>query len=128
MNKALGLSPEIFGIGGGIFFAGYFLFEIPGNLIQSKVGARRWIARILITWGVISGLTAFVTGTGSFSIGLLGCWRSRWGRWSPASYWWRSSATSGRRNNGINPSGSPPNRKISDPNTLSVYQLLTFYR
>ena len=72
MNKALGLSPEIFGIGGGIFFAGYFLVEIPGNLIQSKVGARRWIARILITWGVISGLTAFVTGTGSFSIGLLG--------------------------------------------------------
>ena len=47
MNKALGFSAEIFGIGSGIFFVGYFLFEIPSNLILSKVGARRWIARIL---------------------------------------------------------------------------------
>ncbi|WP_428487585.1 MFS transporter [Rhodopila sp.] len=66
MNKSLGFSSAIFGIGGGIFFFGYFLFEIPSNLILSKVGARRWIARILITWGVISGITAFVTGTWSF--------------------------------------------------------------
>jgi MFS transporter, ACS family, tartrate transporter len=66
MNESLGFSSEIFGIGSGIFFLGYFLFEIPSNLILSKVGARRWIARILITWGVISGLTAFVTGTWSF--------------------------------------------------------------
>jgi ACS family tartrate transporter-like MFS transporter len=66
MNKALGLSAEIFGIGSGIFFLGYFLFEVPSNLILSKVGARRWIGRILITWGVISGLTAFVTGAWSF--------------------------------------------------------------
>jgi ACS family tartrate transporter-like MFS transporter len=66
MNQALGLSSAIFGIGSGIFFLGYFLFEIPSNLILEKVGARRWIARILITWGVISGLTAFVTGTWSF--------------------------------------------------------------
>jgi MFS family permease len=66
MNKALGLSAAIFGIGSGIFFLGYFLFEIPSNLILSKVGARRWIARILITWGLISGATAFVTGTWSF--------------------------------------------------------------
>ncbi len=66
MNKSLGFSAEIFGIGSGIFFLGYFLFEIPSNLILSKVGARRWIARILFTWGVISGLTAFVSGTWSF--------------------------------------------------------------
>jgi ACS family tartrate transporter-like MFS transporter len=66
MNKSLGLSAEIFGIGSGIFFLGYFLFEVPSNLIMSKVGARRWIARILLTWGVISGATAFVTGTWSF--------------------------------------------------------------
>jgi ACS family tartrate transporter-like MFS transporter len=66
MNKSLGFSAEVFGIGGGIFFLGYFLFEIPSNLILSKVGARRWIARILLTWGVISGATAFVTGTWSF--------------------------------------------------------------
>src|ERR1700712_2746852 len=66
MNKSLGLSAEIFGIGSGIFFLGYFLFEVPSNLILEKVGARRWIARILITWGVISGATALVVGTWSF--------------------------------------------------------------
>jgi MFS transporter, ACS family, tartrate transporter len=66
MNKSLGLSTEIFGIGSGIFFLGYFLFEVPSNLVLAKVGARRWIARILLTWGIISGATAFVTGTWSF--------------------------------------------------------------
>lgn len=66
MNKALGLSAEVFGIGSGIFFLGYMLFEIPSNLIMEKVGARRWIARILISWGVISACTAFATGTWSF--------------------------------------------------------------
>ncbi len=66
MNKALGFSAEVFGIGSGIFFLGYFLFEIPSNVILSKVGARKWIARILLTWGVISGATAFVTGAWSF--------------------------------------------------------------
>jgi MFS transporter, ACS family, tartrate transporter len=66
MNKSIGLSSALFGIGGGIFFFGYFLFEIPSNLMLEKVGARRWIARILITWGLISGVTAFVTGTWSF--------------------------------------------------------------
>ena len=66
MNKSLGLSAEIFGIGSGIFFLGYFLFEVPSNLILSKVGARRWIGRILLTWGIISALTAFITGTWSF--------------------------------------------------------------
>jgi MFS transporter, ACS family, tartrate transporter len=66
MNKALGFSAAVFGLGSGIFFVGYFLFEIPSNLILAKVGARRWIARILITWGVISGLTAFVWGEWSF--------------------------------------------------------------
>ena len=66
MNKALGFSAAVFGIGSGIFFLGYFLFEIPSNLILSKVGARKWIARILITWGMISGATAFITGAWSF--------------------------------------------------------------
>src|ERR1700710_1075326 len=66
MNQSLGLSAELFGIGSGIFFVGYFLFEIASNLILSRVGARRWIARILFTWGVISGATAFVTGAWSF--------------------------------------------------------------
>ena len=66
MNKDIGLSPYVFGWGAGIFFFGYFLFEIPSNLILEHVGARIWIARIMITWGIISGLTAFVTGPASF--------------------------------------------------------------
>jgi ACS family tartrate transporter-like MFS transporter len=68
MNKDLGFSAYIYGWGAGIFFFGYFLFEIPSNLILEKVGARIWIARIMITWGIISGLTALVTGTTSFLI------------------------------------------------------------
>jgi MFS transporter, ACS family, tartrate transporter len=66
MNKALGFSSAVFGFGGGVFFVGYFLAEIPSNLILNKVGARRWIARILLTWGVISALTAFVWNDWSF--------------------------------------------------------------
>jgi MFS transporter, ACS family, tartrate transporter len=68
MNKDLGFSAYLYGWGAGIFFFGYFLFEIPSNLILEKVGARIWIARIMITWGIISGLTAFITGTTSFLI------------------------------------------------------------
>jgi MFS transporter, ACS family, tartrate transporter len=60
MNKELGLTAEMFGFGAGIFFFGYFLFEVPSNLILERVGARRWIARIMISWGVISASFAFV--------------------------------------------------------------------
>jgi MFS transporter, ACS family, tartrate transporter len=66
MNKALGLTAAAFGFGSGIFFFGYFLAEIPSNLILERVGARVWIARILLTWGIISGLTAFVWSEGTF--------------------------------------------------------------
>jgi len=66
MNKDLGFTPEVYGLGAGIFFLGYFLFEVPSNLILEKVGARLWIARIMLTWGLLSMLTAFVTGTTSF--------------------------------------------------------------
>ena len=66
MNKALGFSEAVFGFGAGIFFVGYFLFELPSNLILNRVGARRWIARILLTWGIISGLTALVWNEWSF--------------------------------------------------------------
>jgi MFS transporter, ACS family, tartrate transporter len=66
MNKALGLTGAAFGFGGGIFFVGYFLAEIPSNLILERVGARVWIARILLTWGIISALTAFVWSEWSF--------------------------------------------------------------
>jgi ACS family tartrate transporter-like MFS transporter len=66
MNKDLGLSPTVFGVGAGIFFLGYFLFEVPSNLVLDKVGARIWIARVMITWGMISGAMAFVQGPNSF--------------------------------------------------------------
>ncbi|WP_245506216.1 MFS transporter [Rhizobium leguminosarum] len=66
MNQDLGFSSTVFGIGAGIFFVGYFLFEVPSNLILNKVGARIWIARVMITWGIVSGLMAFVQGTTSF--------------------------------------------------------------
>jgi MFS family permease len=66
MNKALGFSEGAFGFGAGVFFIGYFLAEIPSNLFLAKVGARRWIARILLTWGIISALTAFVWNEWSF--------------------------------------------------------------
>jgi MFS transporter, ACS family, tartrate transporter len=60
MNKELGLTAEMFGFGAGIFFFGYFIFEVPSNLILEKVGARRWIARIMISWGLFSASFAFV--------------------------------------------------------------------
>lgn len=68
MNKDLGLSAAVFGFGAGIFFLGYFLFEVPSNIILHKVGARLWIARVMITWGLISGGFAFVQGETSFYI------------------------------------------------------------
>src|SRR6202023_3368785 len=60
MNKDLAITSRQFGLLVGIFFFGYFLFEIPSNLILHKVGARVWIARILITWGIVAMLTGFV--------------------------------------------------------------------
>ena len=68
MNKDLGLSASAFGFGAGIFFLAYFLFEVPSNLFLERVGARKWIARIMFTWGVISGGTAFIGGETSFYI------------------------------------------------------------
>jgi ACS family tartrate transporter-like MFS transporter len=66
MNKDLGFSAYLFGWGAGIFFLGYAVFEVPSNMILHKVGARRWIARIMVTWGIVSGLMAFVQGPVSF--------------------------------------------------------------
>ncbi len=60
MGEHLGFSDAVFGLGAGLFFLGYFLFEVPSNLVLYKVGGRRWISRIMISWGVISGLTALV--------------------------------------------------------------------
>jgi len=66
MNADLGFTPEIFGFGVGLFFIAYLLFEIPSNLLMQKVGARFWIARIMISWGVLSTAMAFISGTTSF--------------------------------------------------------------
>src|ERR1700752_1086446 len=60
MNKDLGFSAFTYGLGAGVFFLGYFIFEVPSNLILERVGARRWIARIMISWGVIAASFAFV--------------------------------------------------------------------
>src|SRR6187549_3394837 len=62
MNKDLGLTPAMFGFAASLFFVSYFIVEVPSNLALQKVGARRWIARIMVTWGLISGLMAFVSG------------------------------------------------------------------
>lgn len=65
MNAELGLTPAMFGFASGIFFLGYVLFEVPSNVILERVGARLWIARIMISWGLLSACTAFVTGANS---------------------------------------------------------------
>lgn len=62
MNRELAITSQQFGLLSGIFFFGYFLFEIPSNLLLHKIGARIWIARILISWGIVAILTAFVRG------------------------------------------------------------------
>ncbi|PYK62492.1 MAG: MFS transporter, partial [Verrucomicrobia bacterium] len=60
MNTDLGFSSTVFGFGSGIFFLGYCLFEIPSNIILERVGARLWISRIMVTWGLISASLMFV--------------------------------------------------------------------
>ena len=61
MKSALGFDARVYGFGAGIFFVGYFLFEVPSNLALARFGARKWIARIMITWAILSSATAFVT-------------------------------------------------------------------
>src|SRR6202040_1729254 len=60
MNQALGLSEAAFGLGAGLFFVGYFLFEVPSNIFLERVGARIWIARIMISWGIVSAAFAYI--------------------------------------------------------------------
>ena len=68
MRTDLDMSAGTFGFAVGMFFWGYFIFEVPSNVILEKIGARIWIARIMISWGILAGLTAMVTGSTSFSI------------------------------------------------------------
>ena len=66
MNQQLGLTAGQFGLAAGVFFLGYSLFEVPSNLMLYRFGARRWLARIMISWGLVSAATAFVVGPNSF--------------------------------------------------------------
>ena len=66
MSKNLHLSQTAFGFGAGIFFIAYFIFEVPSNLFLERFGARKWIARIMLSWGILSGCMAFITGEYSF--------------------------------------------------------------
>src|SRR6195952_1847120 len=66
MNAEFKFSPTVFAWGAGIFFIGYFIFEVPSNLALERFGASRWIARIMVTWGIISALMALVSGVWSF--------------------------------------------------------------
>lgn len=68
MNQDLGFTPEIFGFASGIFFWGYFFFEVPSNLMLQRFGARLWMCRICVTWGILSMMTAFVTEPVSFCV------------------------------------------------------------
>ena len=68
MQTDLALSDTVYGLGAGIFFIGYFAFEIPSNLILHRVGARVWVARIMITWGVVSAVTMFVKSAEAFYV------------------------------------------------------------
>jgi ACS family tartrate transporter-like MFS transporter len=68
MNKDLGFSSTVYGLGAGMFFISYFSLETPSNLIMVRMGARLWIARIMLTWGLLSGAMAFVSGETSFYI------------------------------------------------------------
>ncbi|WP_343586849.1 MFS transporter, partial [Herbaspirillum sp.] len=68
MSADLGFSETVFGLGAGLFFIGYFLFEVPSNILMHKVGARIWIARIMITWGILSAVFMFVQNATQFYI------------------------------------------------------------
>jgi MFS family permease len=68
MNKALGLTDAAFGLASGLFFVGYFVFEVPSNLALTKAGPRKWIARIMVSWGVVAAATALANGAASLYV------------------------------------------------------------
>jgi ACS family tartrate transporter-like MFS transporter len=68
MNQELGFTPAVYGLGAGIFFLGYFIFEVPSNMALHKVGARIWIARIMLSWGIVAMGMALVTSATSFYV------------------------------------------------------------
>jgi MFS family permease len=101
MNKDIGLTPSQFGFGAGLFFIGYFVCEIPSNLALQRFGGRRWIARIMVTWGLVATLTVAVGGVFGFWLArvLLGMAEAGFtpGVYLFFTYWfpgtWRARAT-----------------------------------
>src|SRR6202048_2187087 len=68
MRGDLDMSATVYGFAVGTFYWGYFIFEVPSNVIMEKVGARIWSGRIMVTWGVLAGVTAMVGGSTSFAL------------------------------------------------------------
>src|SRR5262245_21242295 len=68
MNAEIGMTADQYGFGAGVFFIGYFIFEVPSNLIMERTGARVWMARIMVSWGIISCLMMFVWSPWSFYV------------------------------------------------------------
>src|SRR5471030_2704081 len=68
MNVAVGLDPKIYGLGAGILYIGYFFLEVPSNLALERFGARTWIPRIMISWGLVSAACALISGPISFLV------------------------------------------------------------
>jgi sugar phosphate permease len=66
MQSDLGMSDTVYGIGAGLFFIGYFLLEVPANMMLRRLGARRWLGPIMMAWGLVSAATIFVKGAASF--------------------------------------------------------------
>ena len=79
MNDELGLSATLFGIAAGVFFIGYLLLEVPSNLMLHRFGARRWIARILVTWGIVATIMAFTPNATGAHRAAVPAWRGRGG-------------------------------------------------
>ncbi len=77
MNQDLGLTAAAYGLGGGIFFFSYFVFEVPSNLALEQFGARRWIARIMFTWGLVSGAMIVIQGETKVLPSSACCWARR---------------------------------------------------
>src|SRR3989442_4432974 len=66
MQKQFGFSDAVYGLGAGVFFAGYFFFQVPSNVALARVGPRRWIAALMVVWGAISSAMIFISGPRSF--------------------------------------------------------------
>lgn len=95
MNKDLGLTPYVYGWGAGVFFVGYVLFEVPSNWALVRLGARRWIARIMFSWGLASMLMAASRGPGTFLDSDRGAYNAE-----AVSFWAGKRALPGRAKSG----------------------------